>query len=67
MLTIFYLFNNNNPLAELKKRIFNFSNRFVINFIHILKDIKSTDFANNSGKQSFSLFCIISDNHKLIA
>ena len=31
------------------------------------KDCKCTNFPRNSGKQSFCLFCVISDYHKLIA
>src|SRR5574344_2037455 len=56
-----------NPLAELNKRIFKSANRFVVNVVYILKDCKCTNFPRNSGKQSFCLFCVISDYHKLIA
>jgi hypothetical protein len=33
-----------NPLAELNKRIFKSANRFVVNVVYILKDCKCTYF-----------------------
>src|SRR5574344_141683 len=54
------------PLAELNQCIFNSPNRVVIHFVYILKDCKCTNFPDNSGKQPFSFFSIISNNHKLI-
>ena len=52
----------NNPLAELNQCIFNSPNRVVIHFVYILKDCKCTNFPDNSGKQPFSFFSIISNN-----
>ena len=36
--------NEENPLAELNKRIFKSANRFVVNVVYILKDCKCTYF-----------------------
>ena len=56
-----------NPLAELNKRIFKSANRFVVNVVYILKDCKCTYFPEYSGKQSYCIFSIISHYHELIA
>lgn len=55
------------PLAELNKRIFNSSNRLVVNMVYILKDCQCAYFPEYSGKQSHCIFSVISHYHELIA
>ena len=54
------------PLAELNQRIFNSTNGFVIFVVNILEDCKCANLPYNSGKQSISIFRIISHYHELV-
>ena len=48
-----------NPLAELNQCILNFSNWFSVNIVYILQRGQCTNFADDSGKQSFCTFSVV--------
>ena len=55
-----------NLLAELVQRIFNPANRSIVYIIYILQDCECANFPDDSGKQSWCLLCVISEEHEVI-
>ena len=54
-----------NPLAELKQGMFNLSDGFVVDFVDVLQDGESADFADDSREQSVYVLGVVADEEEL--